>query len=298
MDIEQLKKFMNNKIESDNLSKKVRDKIKEIQWEKQDAREGFTESFKPLIESQEKVSEEINKQKKETLDQLKANQEAMNKNQLALTSGIKRLALAQAYEKEFGKKIGDKINDDEDDDDDDDKFQDAKEKLDEGTKKVFDINLNKNFDEDELKFLDKISLPRPNEIFNFPVEIIEEKIEETINIIKRLNGKRVSKKKGNITEQKKKDIEDIDNNQKILIKYKSVLKNLLSSKHNFQLGTGIYNNPNQLFNRLELLIGSINAGNDGVIPEFLNIVHILNKNKLINNNKLNSLINNISLNSG
>ena len=86
--------------------------------------------------------------------------------------------------------------------------------------------------------------------------------------------------------------------QKTLTKYRDVVKDLYNS-NKYKVGTGIFsNNPNQLFNRLELLIGSINAGNDGVIPEFLNIVHILNKNKLINNNKLNSLINNISLNSG
>lgn len=44
-------------------------------------------------------------------------------------------------------------------------------------------------------------------------------------------------------------------------------------------GSGIFyfNNPTQLLNRLELLGGLILAGNNGVIPEFSQIAHLLNK---------------------
>ena len=54
MDIEELKKFAKNKIEADDLTKQVRQQIKETIWEKQNQREGFTETFKPLISQFEK----------------------------------------------------------------------------------------------------------------------------------------------------------------------------------------------------------------------------------------------------
>ena len=53
MDIEEYKKLARNKIEADSLTKQVRDVIKITKWQKQDAREGFKEAFKPLIKSQD-----------------------------------------------------------------------------------------------------------------------------------------------------------------------------------------------------------------------------------------------------
>ena len=53
MDIEEYKKLARNKIEADALTQQVRDVIKITKWQKQDAREGFKETFKPLIKSQD-----------------------------------------------------------------------------------------------------------------------------------------------------------------------------------------------------------------------------------------------------
>ena len=55
MDIQEYKKLAINKIEADALTKQVRDVIKITKWQKQDAREGFKETFKPLIKSQDSV---------------------------------------------------------------------------------------------------------------------------------------------------------------------------------------------------------------------------------------------------
>ena len=57
-------------------------------------------------------------------------------------------------------------------------------------------------------------------------------------------------------------------------------------------GSGVvyYNNPADLLDRLELLGGSILAGNNGVKNEFSKIAHTLNKLGVLNNNQLNSLI--------
>ena len=51
-----------------------------------------------------------------------------------------------------------------------------------------------------------------------------------------------------------------------------------------------YNNPQDLLSRFELLGGSILAGNDGVKDEFTQIVHVLDKIGILNNDQLSSLI--------
>ena len=57
-------------------------------------------------------------------------------------------------------------------------------------------------------------------------------------------------------------------------------------------GSGVvyYNNPADLLDRLELLGGSILAGNNGVKNEFSKIAHIVNKLSVLNNNQLYSLL--------
>ena len=57
-------------------------------------------------------------------------------------------------------------------------------------------------------------------------------------------------------------------------------------------GSGIlhFNNPYQPLNRLELLGGSILAGNNGVIQEFSQIGHLLNQMKVITKKQLNDLL--------
>ena len=59
-----------------------------------------------------------------------------------------------------------------------------------------------------------------------------------------------------------------------------------------KIGSGVvyYNNPADLLDRLELLGGSILAGNNSVKNEFSQIVHTLNKLGVLNNNQLNNLL--------
>ena len=59
-----------------------------------------------------------------------------------------------------------------------------------------------------------------------------------------------------------------------------------------KIGSGVvyFNNRTDLLDRLELLGGSILAGNNGAKNEFSKIAHILNKLGVLNNNPLNSLI--------
>ena len=57
-------------------------------------------------------------------------------------------------------------------------------------------------------------------------------------------------------------------------------------------GQGIihFNNPLQLIKRLELLAGSIFAGNNGVKQEFSQIAHLLHQLKVITKKQLNDLL--------
>ena len=63
-------------------------------------------------------------------------------------------------------------------------------------------------------------------------------------------------------------------------------------------GQGIihFNNPQQLIKRLELLIGSLIAGNNGVIQEFSQIAHLLHQMKVITKKQLNDLLKKYILN--
>ena len=86
MDIEEIKKYSKNKIEADDLTKQVRQRIKETAWEKQNQREGFTETFKPLISQFEKPED--------SKENIFTQNQKMLQNQLALTEDIKNNQLA------------------------------------------------------------------------------------------------------------------------------------------------------------------------------------------------------------
>ena len=93
MDVQEAKLFAKNKIESDDLSRQVRSRIKEFIWERQNQREGFRESFKPLISQFEKREGDT-----QTSNIYTQNQE-MLRNQLALTEGLRanQRAITQGF---------------------------------------------------------------------------------------------------------------------------------------------------------------------------------------------------------
>ena len=65
---------------------------------------------------------------------------------------------------------------------------------------------------------------------------------------------------------------------------------LRSLKYNVGEGIVYFNNPHQLLDRLELLGGSLAAGNNGVLSEYIQIAHRLRDLGVINNKKLNTLL--------
>ena len=77
----------------------------------------------------------------------------------------------------------------------------------------------------------------------------------------------------------------------LLHKYKNIIELYLGSLE-YKMGQGMiyFKDPQQLLHRLELLGGSILAGNNGVINEFSQIAHLLNQMKVISKKQLNDLL--------
>ena len=95
MDIKEAKRIIQNKIKAEEAVREVRKNIKAYIHQKQNAREGFTETFKPLIETSEKVKESIDTQQNKLIQQLQENQLALTQgfegNRKAITSGFDKM---------------------------------------------------------------------------------------------------------------------------------------------------------------------------------------------------------------
>ena len=253
------------------MTKQVRDIIKITKWEKQDAREGFKETFKPLIKSQDSIKKSIDEQQDATIAQLK-------KNQLALTSGLEKINetnLRLAEMRELPALEGD---------------------YDEPTtsrpRSPTRYNIEKNLDNVDLGVLKDMGYPRPNDFFDTNPERLREIRDEVKNDVKVTTGQIAGlKRKKQKTEDEKMEIEFIQMQKDLLHKYKNILELYLGSLE-YKMGQGMiyFNNPHQLLDRLELLGGSLAAGNNGVLSEYIQIAHRLRDLGVINNKKLNTLL--------
>ena len=273
MDIEEYKKLARNKIEADSLTKQVRDVIKITKWEKQDAREGFKETFKPLIKSQDSIKKSIDEQQNATIAQLK-------KNQLALTQGFEQFnRLADMRELPYDNEEGwdrDWLPEPRPSDD------------------VRMLNLENNFEGRDLELLKEYGFPRPNGFFEINPKVLDLTLDQLKDNIKQLTGEISGRKKAKNPSPLYEAETEIKKIQKgTLMKYRNTVKDYLRSLK-YKVGEGMiyFNNPHQLLDRLELLGGSILAGNNGVIPEFSQIAHLLNQMKVITKKQLNDLLKN------
>ena len=321
MDIERMKKYSQNKIEADNLIRQVQQKIKENKWEKQNLREGFTETFKPLISQFEDPGEDSKKQNIFTQNK------NMLQNQLALTEGTTNNLLAlQGIKNEqerlnkileyienkanFDELLGlEAIEDGEDDKDDQARAptptppnsptptSQAKEAP-IAQFKVEDLNknlMNKEF-QDILK---------DNGYVYLPSHFINSDVKEISSVIEDVNLRLQDYKKDiqntalynndgfyvlaypkNKNPQRK-TLENIKSHNALSI-YLSNLNLLVYYKQ--KSGSGLFNTPQQLLRRFELLNGSLVAGNNGVLPEFIQLAHQLRDLGILTNKKLNALL--------
>ena len=305
MDIEEIKKYSKNKIEADDLIKQVRERIKETIWDKQNKREGFTETFKPLISQFEKPEDP--KQK----NIFTQNQE-MLRNQLALTEGIR--ANQEAITKGFSQfeRLADmqELPGVEAIEDEEDKAQAPLPKEDKNPLVIekspttkFDVGyFNKYLNNKEAQ-----DILGNNGYGNLPSYYFDKNISEISSLINNVNsdlediGKSIKNtallehnQEGYVLARpisqnpKAKTIENIKNFN-ILSIYSKNLSLVFIYKN--QSGSGMfYNNPQELLHRFELLNGSLAAGNNGVLPEYIQIAHRLRDLGIITNNQLNTLL--------
>ena len=297
MDIEEIKKYAKNKIEAGELTKQVRQRIKETAWDKQNKREGFSETFKPLISQFEKPEDTKRKniftQNQEMLRNQLALTEGLRDNQLALTEGLRdnQRAITQGFN-QF------------------ERLADIREvapppPIEEQPdiiipKKITTFNLEKNFNKDEIEYLLNFNYPRPNNFLDVNPKELEE-IYELVDNEKILTGNLIGalKRTKNKTEAEKMELDYYIKQHKILSKYKNILNMYLKSIDLIKVGEGrvqrgrginFYFSPQELLHRFELLNGSLAAGNNGVLPEFIQIAHRLKDLGIINNNQLNTLL--------
>ena len=392
MDLEETKKIIQNKIESDESARKVRSQIKSYIHEKQNLREGFTETFKPLIETSEAVKTSIDTQQNKLIKQLQD-------NQLALTAGLEgnRLAITQGFDKMDEVKRWD-LNQlpgfeaieypEEPEEIEESEEPEEIEESEEAKKSLFSINsselykitnrvLNKLIGEEiypddneeevmPFKVIRNIYDKSPIDRSRYKVMINKEKkevslddkkpITTTITYEKKQMDKYLNNKESidllnfyglklpseykdksleefqkafdkgmDETEIIKRSIKDVaiyrkdslsglilafpkygenakDKSKELIREYNIMqifINNMRELRNYKQLtGTGIihFNNPHQLIDRLELLAGSIFAGNNGVKQEFSQIAHLLHQLKVITKKQLNDLLKKYILN--
>ena len=77
MDISQFQKLSNSKIEAGRTIRAVRNDLKEYKEAKQDAYEGLSETYKPIIDVQQSIQKRNDEKQDELIDQLQRNQQAL-----------------------------------------------------------------------------------------------------------------------------------------------------------------------------------------------------------------------------
>ena len=122
---------------------------------------------------------------------------------------------------------------------------------------------------------------------NSDLEEFNKRLKNTADIVRVSNNYVIAQPKSK--NPRKETLNNIKNFNTLSI-YSSNLSNLRYFKEKSGSGMIYFNNPHQLLDRLELLGGSILAGNNGVINEFSQIAHLLNQMKVISKKQLNDLL--------
>ena len=302
MDIEEAKKFGRDKIEADDLLLQVRNVIKATKWQKQDMRERFKETFKPLIKSQDSIKKSIDEQQNATIAQLKKNQlaltQGLNQNRMAITEGFDKLDEVKKWD--LAQLPGfEAIEEPKEDEEVLPSTSEEGSRIAKFKPEDLDRYLTNKEAQDILKVNEYHKLP--SEYFeedvytinnlidgvNNDLEEFNKKLKNTADFVRDENGYFLAEPKSK--NPRKETLNNIKN-YNILSIYSTNLSNLKYYKTKSGSGMIIFNNPHQLLDRLELLGGSILAGNNGVINEFSQIAHLLNQMKVISNKQLNNLL--------
>ena len=287
MDVKEVKNYLEKKIKADLLVEQVRKKIKEYTWEKQNQREGFTETFKPLIsqfqEPEDPKKQNIFTQNQKMLQNQLALTEGIRANQKAITDGFSQFERLADMQELPG--VG-AIEDGEDDKDDQARAPLPKE----DKTSILNLDLEKNFDENDIFTLGEFKYTRPNDFYDSNIEDLQKDLEDVNTDIKTLTGQINGRsKKQNPTEEYL-ALTLLKKEQKAtLMKYKNIMKDYFTSLE-YKVGQGLFSSPQEMLHRFELLKGSLAAGNNGVLPEYIQIAHYLRNHGVLSNRQLNSLL--------
>ena len=156
------------------------------------------------------------------------------------------------------------------------------------TPSLYDIE--KKFNNQDREILFYLGYPRPNDFFNTNPTRLQEIYDEVTND-KNEMGNRIGalKRTKNETEAEKEELDLNKMQHGVLSKYRNIL-NLYLASLDLQVGQGIYYSPQKPLKRLELLGGSLAAGNNGVLSEYIQIAHRLRDLGVVNNNQLNKML--------
>ena len=254
MDIEEIKKYSKNKIEADNLTKQVRQRIKETAWEKQNRREGFTETFKPLISQFEKPED--------SKENIFTQNQKMLRNQLALTSGLKdnQKAITDGFS-QFKRLFDaqdrlsqlDRLADMQElpggvleEETEQPSIEDSDQSESKPKGEYFDLYQRfKDKDKEEIgKILDENLLLQLGDLLLTNNINLKSNFNEANEKIRSLNGTIAGKKRKENKGQEEEDfIIKKRYEQDILIEYKDTIGDILKAREKYQTGQGIFFTP-------------------------------------------------------
>lgn len=276
--------------------------LEELQLEKE--KKGIEDFIRDYEEKEEELA---------YLDMFKEGYENKEEEEkMAAIEKAKELLIpeAEAYSKKTGKKINvrkleraiskeskspkllEKLKD----------IEEKKETIKERKEKIFDeieemyerarpsSKLELAFNDEDIDYLTSQGYPRPADFSLMSYDQInnlyDQVKQDTKNITGKITGSSRKKKK---TKDDISKIREFKNIKKTLFDYKNAIETF---KFNLdeKLGSGIYMDPATIVERLDLLGGSILAGNNGVKQEFSQLAHLLKQMKIISTKQLNDLL--------
>ena len=221
MDLQRLKQLSEAKIKAGTITKQVRDTLKEYKHDKQDLQQGLSETFKPIIKAQEETKQTIDEKQDKLIEQLE-------KNQKALTSGLEDIAML-TYQPET---------------------QSPEAKLPIGYKPLMmspdvESNLDAGFDIDEIQKLMQYDLAPPSSVLQASMQgdiDIKDYDANISKMLKKLGTKKGPLSKGQGKTKNKDKIDKIDEDIKLLQKYRGRIKIIPEGMKTIKKGSG-YTQP-------------------------------------------------------
>ena len=221
MDLQRLKQLSEAKIKAGTITKQVRDTLKEYKHDKQDLQQGLSETFKPIIKAQEETKQTIDEKQDKLIEQLE-------KNQKALTSGLEDIAML-TYQPET---------------------KPPEAKLPIGYKPLMmspdvESNLDAGFDIDEIQKLMQYDLAPPSSVLQASMQgdiDIKDYDANISKMLKKLGTKKGPLSKGQGKTKNKDKIDKIDEDIKLLQKYRGRIKIIPEGMKTIKKGSG-YTQP-------------------------------------------------------